>query len=107
MNNQQVVDLDELDEMVSEGMSEIEEKLKAKPAVAKKETVLDKLEALTDQQIREMAVRLGRPYLTVVRELESMKKRALYYRSDKAKAAAKRYREVQKSRQQALKALLG
>ena len=70
------------------------------------QTVAQKVDALTDSQIREMAVKLGRPYLQVVKDLQSMKAKSLYYQSDKAKAAAKLYREKVKARNEMLKGLL-
>ena len=69
-------------------------------------TIAQKVDGLTDKQIKEMAKQLGRPYLQVVQDLQRMKERSLYYQSDKAKEAAKAYRERAKARAQALKSFL-
>jgi uncharacterized protein (DUF2461 family) len=71
-----------------------------------KETISSKIDGLTDSDIRNLAVKLNRPYLDLVRDLQSMKRQSEYYRSDKAKEAAKRYREQRKVRVQALKSIL-
>ena len=69
-------------------------------------TVAEKIDALTDDQIKAMAKKLGKPYLDVVKQLQSLKAKSEYYQSDKAKAAAKAYRERAKAKANALKALL-
>jgi hypothetical protein len=74
--------------------------------MSKEITVSKKIDSLSDDQIREMAVRLGRPYLDVIKDLQAMKRQSEYYRSDAAKEAAKRYRDRAKERKNALKSLL-
>lgn len=69
-------------------------------------TIVEKIDALTDDQIKAIAKKSGRTYLETVNELQRMRKQALYYKSDTAKAAAKRYRERAKARREQLKSLL-
>lgn len=69
-------------------------------------SIAEKISSLTDAQIRDLAKKTGRSYLDTVKELERMKKQSLYYKSDVAKAAAKRYREKAKARKEQLKSLL-
>lgn len=72
----------------------------------RKVTIAMKVDALTDEQVREIAAQTGRQYLDVVKDLQRMKEKSLYYQSDVAREAAKRYRAKAKIREQMLKALL-
>ena len=69
-------------------------------------TIAEKVDSLTDAQIRQMAVNTGRPYLDVVKDLQRMREKSLYYKTDRAKELARQYRERAKAREQALKSLL-
>ena len=71
-----------------------------------RQTIAQKIEALETEDVKRMAEALGKTADEVYEELMSMRNRSLYYQSDRAKAAAKRYRESAKAKSQALKALL-